>query len=107
MSKTKNVTEIKSKLNSSEADMVLIDIFKLLGDKNRYRIMKIISENEDRQLCVGDLASILDTSMSAVSQHLRILEMSGLIEGDRRGQSMCYKPLLTHPKIKEVIKLMK
>lgn len=107
MSKNNEVAKLKSQLNSSEADMVLIDIFKLLGDKNRYRIMKIISENEDRKLCVGDLASILDTSMSAVSQHLRILEMSGLVEGNRNGQSMCYKPLLTHPKIREVIKLMK
>lgn len=105
MTEKTDLIKIKQALNSSEADMVLIDIFKLLGDKNRYRIMKIISE--DKELCVGDLAKILDTSMSAVSQHLRILEMSGLIEGNRRGQSMCYKPLLTHPKIKEVMKLMR
>ena len=96
---------IKKKLDSSVDDVILTEVFKLLGDKTRYRIMKILTQ--EGELCVSDLSSILNSSMSAVSQHLRVLEMSGLIEGERMGQMMCYKPLIDHPKVRAVIKLMK
>lgn len=96
---------LKKRLETSVDDIVLTEVFKLLGDKTRYRIMKILTQ--EGELCVSDLASILGSSMSAVSQHLRVLEMSGLIEGERMGQMMCYKPLIDHPKVRAIIKLMK
>jgi len=99
------IDRIKKRLDASEDDVVLTEVFKLLGDKSRYRIVKILTE--EGELCVSDLAAVLDASMSAVSQHLRVLEMSGLVVGERMGQMMCYKPLLDHPKVKAIIKLMK
>ena len=98
------IDKIKKRLDASEDDAILTEVFKLLGDKSRYRIVKILTE--EGELCVSDLAAVLDSSMSAVSQHLRILEMSGLVAGERMGQMMCYKPLMDHPKIKAIIKLM-
>lgn len=104
MLEKREIDEIKRKLDTSEDDAVLSEVFKLLGDKSRYRIIKILTE--EGELCVSDLSSILDASMSAVSQHLRVLEMSGLVVGERMGQMMCYKPLTDHPKVKAIIKLM-
>jgi len=98
------IDRIKKRLDASEDDAVLTEVFKLLGDKSRYRIVKILTD--EGELCVNDLAAVLDTSVSAVSQHLRILEMSRLVEGERMGQMMCYKPLTDHPKVKAIIKLM-
>lgn len=98
------IDQIKKRLDASEDDAILTEVFKLLGDKSRYRIVKILTE--EGELCVSDLAAVLDASMSAVSQHLRVLEMSGLVEGERMGQMMCYKPLMDHPKVKAIIKLM-
>lgn len=98
------IEQIKKRLDTSKDDVILTEVFKLLGDKSRYRIVKMLTE--EGELCVSDLAAVLDASMSAVSQHLRVLEMSGLVKGERMGQMMCYKPLLDHPKVKAIIKLM-
>lgn len=98
------IDRIKKRLDESEDDAILTEVFKLLGDKSRYRIIKILTE--EGELCVSDLAAVLDASMSAVSQHLRVLEMSGLVAGERMGQMMCYKPLHDHPKVKAIIELM-
>ncbi|MCB9810707.1 MAG: winged helix-turn-helix transcriptional regulator [Candidatus Nomurabacteria bacterium] len=104
MLEKEKIEALRKKLSTSVDDVILIETFKLLGDKNRFRIIKMLTE--EKELCVSELAAILDTSMSAVSQHLRILEMSGLVEGKRCGQMMCYTPLIDHPKVKAIIKLM-
>ncbi len=104
MLEEKQIIQIKQKLDTSDDDVILTETFKLLGDKSRYRIIKVLTE--EGELCVSDLSAILDSSMSATSQHLRILEMSGLVACERMGQMMCYKPRLDHPKIKALIKLM-
>jgi len=98
------INHIKKRLEASEDDAILTEVFKILGNKSRYLIIKILTE--EGELCVSDLAAVLDASMSAVSQHLRVLEMSGLVEGERMGQMMCYKPLMNHPKVKAIIKLI-
>jgi len=88
----------------TEDDVVLSSVFSILGDKTRFRILKILIQYGE--LCVSDLAAILDASVSSVSQHLRVLEMSGLVTGERMGQMMCYKPLIDNPKVKAIINLM-
>jgi len=95
---------IKIQKTITEEDVVLSSVFNVLGDKTRFRILKILIQHGE--LCVSDLASILDASVSSVSQHLRVLEMSGLVIGERMGQMMCYKPLIENPKVKAVTNLM-
>lgn len=98
------IKKIKTKVEPSPAEVALCDAFRILGDWNRYRMMKTLLEV--KEICVGDLAKIIGISMSATSQHLRILEMSGLVESERMGQVICYKPLLSHSKVKSLIKLI-
>lgn len=83
---------------------LLPKIFAVLGDGNRFRIMKLLTEHGE--MCVSDLASILEVSVSAISQHLRIMEMSGMVVCERMGQMMCYKPKIDDPDIKKIINLM-
>jgi len=96
------ITKIQKTI--TEEDVVLSSVFNVLGDKNRFRILKILIQHGE--LCVSDLAAVLDVSISSASQHLRILEMSGLVIGERMGQMMCYKPLIKNPKVKAIINLM-
>ena len=96
------ISKIKESLKTQ--NISLVDVFSLLGDKNRFLIIKLLIEQGE--MCVTDLANVLDISVSAVSQHLRILEMSRMVEGEKMGQMMCYKPKIDDPKIKNIIKLM-
>lgn len=95
---------VKKKVEPAQEELALCDAFRILGDWNRYRMMKTLLEV--KELCVSDLSKIVGVSMSATSQHLRILEMSGLVESERMGQTICYKPLVNNPKVKAVIKLI-
>lgn len=94
----------KIKKTIKENDSVLVGIFGVLGDKNRFLIMKLLIDQGE--MCVSDIANVLDVSVSAVSQHLRILEMSKMVECERMGQMMCYKPKIDDPSVKKIINLM-
>ena len=96
------ISKIKESLKTQ--NISLVDVFNLLGDKNRFLIIKILIEQGE--MCVSDLANVLDISVSAVSQHLRILEMSRMVEGEKMGQMMCYKPKIDDLRIKKIINLM-
>lgn len=98
------IKTVQKKVEPSQEEVALCEAFRILGDWNRYRMMKTLLEA--KELCVSDLSKIVGISMSATSQHLRILEMSGLVEGERMGQTICYKPLISHPKVKTLIKLI-
>jgi DNA-binding transcriptional ArsR family regulator len=98
------IEELQKKLAPLQDELALCEAFRILGDWSRYRIMKTLLEA--KELCVSDISEIVGISMSATSQHLRILEMSGLVESERMGQMICYKPLNSHPRVKALIKLI-
>ncbi len=98
------IKAVQKKVEPTQDELALCEAFRILGDWNRYRMMKTLLEA--KELCVSDIAKIVGISMSATSQHLRILEMSGLVTGERMGQTICYKPLMSHPKVKALITLI-
>lgn len=59
-----------------------VSILKALADESRLRIVNLLLTHD---LCVGALASHLDISKAAVSQHLQILRKAGLVKGEKRG----------------------
>lgn len=65
----------------------LAETFKVLGDVTRVRILDALSRAE---LCVSDLASLLELSDSAVSHQLRLLRTARLVRQRRAGQMMFY-----------------
>ncbi len=62
---------------------------QLLGDATRFKICRLLLAGEE--LCVSEIAERLQISVSAVSQHFRTLEESGLVTKKRYGQKMCYQ----------------
>jgi ArsR family transcriptional regulator len=60
---------------------------KLLGDKSRLTILALLKEQD---LCVCDIKDILEMSQPSISQHLRKLKSSGLVNEKRRGQWVYY-----------------
>ncbi len=65
----------------------LADIFRLLGDPTRLRIVLACMTEP---VSVGALAEQLDLSQSLVSHHLRLLRAARLVRADRRGKQVFY-----------------
>jgi ArsR family transcriptional regulator len=65
----------------------LSEIFKVLGDETRTKILYLLSQQE---LCVCDLAVILDMSLPAISHHLRLLKAFRLVKYNREGKMVYY-----------------
>lgn len=80
-------------------------ILGALGDPCRFRIFKLLMEHHD--ICVTDVAHVLDITVSAASQQLRVLEMLGLVERMRMGQMVCYELKKDHPTVKQLVQFIK
>jgi ArsR family transcriptional regulator len=65
----------------------LVELFKVLGDPTRLRILTALGAAE---LCVCDLGAALDMSQSAVSHQLAILRGARLVRARREGKAMYY-----------------
>ncbi len=89
--------DIKEKLPVIEC---LAEIFKILGDQTRVKILYILSQKE---LCVCDIANILNMSMPAISNHLRILRALRLVSYRKKGRSVYYT--LADKHIEDLIKI--
>jgi ArsR family transcriptional regulator, arsenate/arsenite/antimonite-responsive transcriptional repressor len=67
--------------------------FKALGDPVRLRLMSMIASADGGEICVCDLTPGFDLSGPTISHHLKVLREAGLIEGDRRGTWVYYRPI--------------
>lgn len=65
----------------------LAELFKVFGDSTRIRILFVLFEAE---VCVCDLAAVLNMTQSAISHQLRILKQSRLVKNRREGKSIFY-----------------
>lgn len=65
----------------------LVEVFKVLGDTTRLKIVKLLSA---RELKVGDIVQILGLAQSSVSQHLAKLRSAKLVNERREGQVVYY-----------------
>ncbi|MFL0195603.1 ArsR/SmtB family transcription factor [Clostridium sp. WILCCON 0269] len=76
----------KSMLNE-KTFVKLSELFKVLGDYTRIKIIYALFKKE---LCVCDIAEVLEMSQSAISHQLRILKTSRLVKFRREGKSVYY-----------------
>lgn len=79
-------------------------LFKALGDCARYRMVKVMMRY--RKMSVTDLAKIVDISVPAASQHLRVLEKTGLLTKKRAGKIMHYELIEDDRYVARVIDLI-
>jgi ArsR family transcriptional regulator len=67
----------------------LAQLFKLLADETRLRILDMLGRR--KELCVRDLWERLGQSQPAVSHHLGLLRMAGLVETRHEGKHIYYR----------------
>ena len=67
--------------------MDLAELFKVFGDTTRIRILFVLTVSE---VCVCDLAAVLNMTQSAVSHQLKILKQSKLVGNRREGKQIIY-----------------
>lgn len=78
--------------------------FSVLADPGRFKIFKLLLKHKD--MCVTDVASVLEVSLPAASQQLKIMEMSGLVLKRRDGQMICYELRENTPMVKSLAKII-
>lgn len=85
-----------SKLKIKEEEVGdLAELFKIFGDSTRLKILFVLFETE---LCVCDLAEVLNMTQSAISHQLQILKQNKLIKNRRDGKSIFYSLADNHVK---------
>lgn len=81
---------------SDQSVRELAQVFKLLSDETRLRILFYLALSDNGELHVTDLCQRLGQSQPAVSHHLALLRVSGLIESRREGKHNFYSVRIDH-----------
>lgn len=78
----------------------LAELFRVLGDPTRTKILWTLDRNE---LCVCDIANVLNMTKSAISHQLSLLRTSGVVKSRRVGKEVYY--VLDDKHIKQLYEL--
>jgi len=79
---------------SQQLEKDLVQVFKLLSDETRLRILMYLAR--EHELHVSALCDRLGQSQPAVSHHLALLRVAGLIEARRDGKHNFYSVRVSH-----------
>lgn len=75
----------------------LAELFKVFGDSTRVKILWALDESE---MCVCDIAVLLNMTQSAISHQLRVLKQARLVKSRRDGKVVYYS--LDDEHVKEI-----
>ncbi|NLZ70460.1 MAG: winged helix-turn-helix transcriptional regulator [Clostridiaceae bacterium] len=81
------VATVQKESPSPELLSDLADLYKIFGDSTRVQILSALRVHE---MCVGDLAGLLNMTLSAVSHQLRALRANKLVKSRRDGKIIFY-----------------
>jgi ArsR family transcriptional regulator, arsenate/arsenite/antimonite-responsive transcriptional repressor len=76
----------------ADAAAALAPAFKALGDPVRLQLMSMIASAPEGEICVCDLTPAFALSGPTISHHLRTLREAGLVDAERRGTWVYYRP---------------
>jgi DNA-binding transcriptional ArsR family regulator len=65
------------------------NVFKAIADANRRKILNLLKKHES--LTAGEIAEHFEFSKASLSEHLKILRLSGLIYATKKGQFIHYR----------------
>lgn len=82
------MSKAKKHILSDDHAVALADLFRLLGDPTR---LKIVVSCLRTPLAVSDIADRLELSVSLVSHHLRLLKGARLVRAERQGKQVYYE----------------
>jgi len=81
------VNEVRAKMPQEETLYDLAELFKVFGDSTRIKILWALNEAE---MCVCDLAFLLNMTQSAISHQLRVLKQARLVKSRKDGKVVYY-----------------
>ena len=79
--------EVDAQMPDEEVLYDLAELYKIFGDSTRIKILYALFEAE---LCVCDIAQVLDMTQSAISHQLRLLKASKLVKFRLEGKTIFY-----------------
>jgi DNA-binding transcriptional ArsR family regulator len=88
-----HVRSIQRQILSPEQAQQMAEIFSILADTNRLRLISALASQE---LCVCDLAALTKMTESAVSHQLRLLKAMRLVSYRREGRNVYYSLADSH-----------
>lgn len=92
------VKKVEESMPLTEELFELAELFKIFGDTTRIKILYVLFESE---MCVCDIAQLLNMTVSAISHQLRILKQARLVKFRKEGKSVFYS--LADDHIKKII----
>jgi ArsR family transcriptional regulator len=81
------VGRVRAAMPEGESFYGLANLYKLFADNTRVKIMWALSREE---MCVCDLAVLLDMTKSAISHQLKSLRLANLVKYQRQGKNVYY-----------------
>jgi len=81
------VNQVKSRMPREESLYDLAELFKVFGDSTRIKILWALDEAE---MCVCDIAVLLNMTQSAISHQLRVLKQAKLVRNRKEGKIAYY-----------------
>jgi ArsR family transcriptional regulator len=81
------VNRVRANIPEEERLYDLADLFKVLGDSTRVRILSALFQAE---MCVCDISALLNMNQSAISHQLRTLKQARLVKNRRDGKVVYY-----------------
>ncbi|MPN19172.1 Transcriptional repressor SmtB [bioreactor metagenome] len=88
------ICQVKSELAPEGDVQQVTEMFRLLGDMNRFKILQALSKQE---LCVCDIAAVVQMPQPAVSHQLRLLRGARLVKYRKEGTLAWYS--LSDPEV--------
>lgn len=92
------VKKVEEAMPLTEELFDLAELFKIFGDTTRIKILYVLFESE---MCVCDIAQVLNMTVSAISHQLRILKQARLVKFRREGKTVFYS--LSDDHIKKIL----
>ncbi len=89
------VEKVKSKMPDNKSAEELSDLFKIMGDKTRILLLWALDNSE---MCVCDLANLINMTKSAVSHQLKTLKEAKLVKSEKKGKHVFYSLIDEHVK---------
>lgn len=81
------VEKVNANMPEEEILYDLAELYKVFGDSTRIKILYVLFESE---MCVYDIARLLNMTQSAISHQLKVLKQSKLVRYRREGKTVFY-----------------
>ncbi len=94
------VKSVTANMLSEDLFYKIADFYKILGDTTRMKILYALDKNE---MCVCDIANVLNMTKSSISHQLGTLRRSGIVRCRKVGKEVYY--MLDDDHVKEVIEI--